>query len=685
MAHPKSTISTGVALVVVWLATWGAAAAWSAERAEVVTLEPETLAAGIPLALEWRYQPGDRAEWADPGLDDSEWPLVRPDLRDPEGIPGGWRGIGWFRRRLVLSRESGEAPLGLFIVQAGASEIFVDGRLTLRFGTVSSSPAEERSMVPQYVESIALEPGVEHVIAVRYSNATGNELPQGFRGFQLTLGELQALTAIGLRGIRQYTAMMFGSIGLFGAFTILHLLLFVFQPRIRENLFFVFFSGSIVAMQLFEVRMNSLSDLGQALVAYKWCLTFAVSMALSALLLGLNVFKQRIRWPFVLLALGAAGALLWLWTRPAWTDMLPVTVLLLLVLLETLRVAVAALLRREPGAWVIGFGLLVLALTILLSTLRTFGIVTVPWQALLVIGFGTLVLSFSVHLTRSVARTNRELALRFDEVEALTAESIEQERWKAQEETERRVLEAENRRKTGELEEARRLQLAMLPRQLPVVEGLDIAVHMSTANEVGGDYYDFSANGDGSCLLAVGDATGHGLHAGMIVAVAKSLFQTCGDEASLSTVLRQIGAGLGSIRQRLASMAMVLVRLSADKLQVASAGMPPLLIWRSDSGEIEEVLLPSTPLGTLERTHFDEREITLNDGDTALIMSDGLAEATNSEGDLLGYERAGSLFAESAYLQPQAVIDRLVARTQEFLGDRPLTDDMTLVVLKARS
>ncbi|MCP3962371.1 MAG: SpoIIE family protein phosphatase [bacterium] len=684
MAQPKNPISTAAVLALVWITTWGAAAA-RAERAEVVTLEPEELAAGVPLTLEWRYQPGDRAEWADPGLDDSEWPLVRPALRDPQRIPGGWQGIGWFRRRVVLAPEFGEAPLGLFIVQAGASEIFVDGRLAVRFGTVSSSPAQERSMVPQYVESIALEPGVEHVIAVRYSNAMGNALPQDFRGFELTLGELQALTAIGLRGIRQYTAMMSGSIGLFGAFTILHLLLFVFQPRALENLFFVFFSGSIVAMQLFEVRMNSLSDLDQALVAYKWCLTFAISMALSALLLGLRVFKQRIGWPFVLSAAVAAGAVLWLWTRPVWTDMLPVTIVLFLVLLETLRVGLVALLRREPEAWVIGFGLLVLTLTVLLGTMRTFGILAVPWQALLAVGFGTLALSFSVHLTRGVARTNRELALRLDEVEALTARSIEQERWKAQEETERRVLEAEDRRKTAELEEARRLQLAMLPRELPEVEGLDFAVHMSTANEVGGDYYDFSGNGDGSCLLAVGDATGHGLHAGMIVAVAKSLFQTCSDEASLSTVLRRIGAGLRSMRQRLASMAMVLVRLSTDKLQVASAGMPPLLIWRSDSGEIEELLLPSTPLGTIEHTHCDEREITLNAGDTALIMSDGLVEVTSSEGDLFGYQRAGILFAESAHLQPQAIIDRLVARTQEFMGDRPLTDDMTLVVLKARS
>ncbi len=685
MAYPKNPISTAVALVLVWLTTWGATAASARERAEVVTLEPGQLAAGVPLALEWRYQPGDRTEWADPGLDDSQWPLARPDLRDPQRIPGGWPGIGWFRRRVVISPELKEVSLGVFIVQAGASEVFVDGRLAVRFGTVSSSAADERSMVPQYVEPIALEPGVEHVIAVRYSNAQGNALPQDFRGFELTLGDLQALTAIGLRGIRLYTAMMAGSIGLFSAFTILHLLLFVFQPRARENLFFVLFSGSIVAMQLFEVRMNSLSDLGQALVAYKWCLTFAMSMTLSALLLGLRVFKQRIGWPFVVAAAGAAGALLWLWTRPAWTDMLPVTVVLLLVLLETMRVGVAALLRREPEAWVIGVGLLVLTLSILLSTLRTFGIVAMPWQALLAVGFGTLALSFSVHLSRGVARTNRELALRLDEVEALTARSIEQERWKAQEEAERRVLEAEDRRKTAELEEARRLQLAMLPQQFPDLEGLDVAVHMSTANEVGGDYYDFSANGDGSCLLAVGDATGHGLHAGMIVAVAKSLFQTCSDEASLSAVLQRIGAGLRSMRQRLASMAMVLVRLSAHQLRVASAGMPPLLVWRSDSGEIEEVLLPSTPLGTLEHTRCDEREITLTDGDAALIMSDGLVEVTSSEGDLFGYERAGRLFAESAHLEPQAIIDRLVARSQEFQGDRPLTDDMTLVVLKARS
>ena len=105
------------------------------------------------------------------------------------------------------------------------------------------------------------------------------------------------------------------------------------------------------------------------------------------------------------------------------------------------------------------------------------------------------------------------------------AEKIENQRKVVQEmEIERRVLEADNVRKTKELEEARALQLSMLPNELPVLPNLDIAVSMKTATEIGGDYYDFDLMPDGTLTVALGDATGHGTKAGMMVVIAKSRF-----------------------------------------------------------------------------------------------------------------------------------------------------------------
>jgi serine phosphatase RsbU (regulator of sigma subunit) len=301
------------------------------------------------------------------------------------------------------------------------------------------------------------------------------------------------------------------------------------------------------------------------------------------------------------------------------------------------------------------------------------------------VGVGALALSFSVYLTRRIANTNRELEARLREIDSLTAKAIEQERRVAREEADRRLLEADNRRKTAELEEARQLQLAMLPKQVPQLEGLRIAVHMSTANEVGGDYYDFQTNGNGSCTVVMGDATGHGLHAGMIVGVAKSLFQTCGQEPNLAGALSRIGEGLSSMHRRQASMAMLLARLEGRHVQLASAGMPPVLVWRQSSGVVEEVMLPSVPLATLADVSFEETEIDLREGDSVLLMTDGLAEVVNSNGDLLGYERASRFFSEVAGLEPDSAIERLLELAAEYKEGTPLQDDMTLMVLKVQA
>jgi serine phosphatase RsbU (regulator of sigma subunit) len=653
-----------------------------APRGEVVVLDEECLECSVALVKEWSYMPGDNPGWADPAFDDSAWPLVAPALSDLDEVPGGWSGIGWFRRRIKTTSGFGDHALGLRIRQAGASELFLDGKRVARFGTVSRVPEEEQPMIPQYVSSLHLQPEVEYVLAVRYSNVTGNVIPLDVRGFEIAVGEMQFLSGEGIRRVRGYAAFMGGGVGLFGAFALVDLLRFAFRPKEVDNLFFALFNGAVLAVMFTEIRMNALSDLADTLILYKLLASLTIVMVLAGLLLELRLFKRRIGPLFWALAVVGGGITAWTWRLPAFREFLPHAFFVLSVFLIMLWLAVAALIRREREAWVIGAGFLVLALVVFASELRGFGFIELPWMVLPIVGLGSLAASFSIYLTRRMAHTNQELEDRLSEVEQLTAKTIEQERWAVQEEAERRLLEADNERQTAELEEARELQLEMLPKELPRLGDFDFAVRMTTANEVGGDYYDFADNG-GGYTVAVGDATGHGLQAGMVVAVVKSLFQTASSEPRLSAVLRRIDAGLGTIHRRAASMAMVLVRLEERRLSVASAGMPPVLIWRRRSGELEEIMLPGAPLGTaLANGEHRERQVELEEGDAALIMTDGLVEATNPEGDALGYDQAGRLFADVAECEPEAIIDRLVTQVRLFLGGTPLGDDMTLLVLK---
>ena len=220
-----------------------------------------------------------------------------------------------------------------------------------------------------------------------------------------------------------------------------------------------------------------------------------------------------------------------------------------------------------------------------------------------------------------------------------------------------RLLEAENRRKGEELEQARAFQLSMLPRTLPDLPGLEIAVFMRTAAEVGGDYYDFHEHEDGSLTVAIGDATGHGAMAGTMVTAVKSLFSGSSDKAP-AQFLEDANRAVKTMNLRRMSMAFALARLSAPdaegarSLVIASAGMPPAVVHRHasggsalDSGDgLEEVVLHGLPLGAMRDASYSDTSLRLSAGDCVLFMSDGLPELANAEDQAYGYERVPSVF-----------------------------------------
>lgn len=248
-----------------------------------------------------------------------------------------------------------------------------------------------------------------------------------------------------------------------------------------------------------------------------------------------------------------------------------------------------------------------------------------------------------------------------------------------------KALEIQNERQTRELEEARELQLSMLPRVVPDHASVEIEAYMRTATEVGGDYYDFHVSKDGTLTVAIGDATDHGARAGTMVTAVKSLFNILVEEHDLELVMRSATNALKRMHLGKLYMAMALAKVSRGSMRIAGAGMPGALVFRRATGEVEEVSLSGMPLGSLVNYPYEVSEIKLEDGDTVLLMSDGFAERFNGEGEMFGYERAKKAFSEVAPLSAAEIIDRLVQESDRWAGNDALTDDMTFVVMKTKS
>ena len=208
---------------------------------------------------------------------------------------------------------------------------------------------------------------------------------------------------------------------------------------------------------------------------------------------------------------------------------------------------------------------------------------------------------------------------------------------------------------------------------------------METATEVGGDYYDATVWPDGSLVILMGDATGHGARAGSLVSLMKGMFVTLRPGEDLGRFLADASVAVRSMHLDRARLAMALLRLDGERLTFAAAGMPPALVVRARTGEVEELMTPAMPLGGLSR-RFPERETEMRPGDTVFLLSDGLFELPDRHGDPLGYERVRALVAETARDPDRgadAVVKELFDHARRWYGEGAYPDDITVVVLRS--
>jgi serine phosphatase RsbU (regulator of sigma subunit) len=249
--------------------------------------------------------------------------------------------------------------------------------------------------------------------------------------------------------------------------------------------------------------------------------------------------------------------------------------------------------------------------------------------------------------------------------------------------TAQRVLADDNARKTQELEEARLLQLSLLPKQLPQLPFVELAVQMRSATEVGGDYYDFGIGDDGALTIALGDATGHGLKAGILGATAKSYFHTLSKQTAPLEILQTLSAAFRNLGLPSVYMCLMLLRIHERQASIVGAGMPSFLVRPSDRGAIQRVEVAGTPLGARRDPSFSGTTLGFEPGTTLLLFSDGLPELVDADDRELGYEPIEERFAAIGDQPAGVIAASILALADEWRGERAAEDDLTVMVVKA--
>jgi serine phosphatase RsbU (regulator of sigma subunit) len=280
-------------------------------------------------------------------------------------------------------------------------------------------------------------------------------------------------------------------------------------------------------------------------------------------------------------------------------------------------------------------------------------------------------------LTTSFNGMTASLRNQIEEIVDLSAQA-------ASAEFERKLLEAENDRKTKELEGARQLQLSMLPKEMPDCAEVEVAATMETATEVGGDYYDFICGADGSLTVVVGDATGHGMNAGTVVAATKGLYHAMADEPDLTVILKKVSFALKKMNLPGLYMALGIARINGSRVELVGSGLPAALVYRAADASIAEYPLKGAPLGSFVNFPYKSVEFDLGKGDCVVILTDGFPELFSPDREMLGYERAAELLKTLGSGSAQDVIDGFEVEARDWSGGNRPDDDVTVVVLKAR-
>ena len=240
---------------------------------------------------------------------------------------------------------------------------------------------------------------------------------------------------------------------------------------------------------------------------------------------------------------------------------------------------------------------------------------------------------------------------------------------------------------TQELNEARKIQMSMLPQAVPNIPGFQLAAYSNPAVAVGGDFYDFIPLENKKLGLVIGDAVGHGIAAALLMTMTLTDFRSLAyRDTSAAAVLNGVNRRLAQSMRTLAFVTSIytVLDLTNNRLTCAMAGMQPWLI-KARSKECVPIEPPGVrfPLGASSKSTYQSCDVEMEKGDTLVFYTDGIPEAANEADELYSFERLENALVDSCDADAQELLEAVLADVRRFTGDQPQEDDVTMVVLKA--
>jgi serine phosphatase RsbU (regulator of sigma subunit) len=248
------------------------------------------------------------------------------------------------------------------------------------------------------------------------------------------------------------------------------------------------------------------------------------------------------------------------------------------------------------------------------------------------------------------------------------------------------LYESELRRVEQELELAHRIQVSLLPHEVPQIPGFSIAARSVSARQVGGDFYRYLSMPDGKFGVVVGDVSGKGVPSALYMAITITAMDTqIRQSTTPGHILRQLNSILyPRMRANRMNTGLLIAIFDPEhhSVQVANAGMIAPLI-RADN-DYEWVDVGGLPLGAISDSSYTSQTITMTPDTTVIMTSDGIIEAMNDQNEMFGFDRFYDAAQRVTPATPsQQILENLWTNVAGHIGDAEPHDDMTLVVIRA--
>lgn len=659
---------------------------WS-EKQGARSLTPENFKEENSVLLNdnWRYASGDSAVFASPGYDDSGWKVVNSYI-DMDTLR--WRNVGWFRIHLAVDSALFNKAFALYVEQRGASEIYLNGKIIYTSGTIGTQDSGYFAKQTRGWKKFTFGNAPVQTLAMRYANYEWEKHRQLGKApaFVIYLRNIDSAfkqTAESLKSFL-YPQLIFTTIPFI--LFIVHLFLFAFYPKQRQNLFYALCLLGFAAITYLNYQRGLSEDPGRIVLYTRLNAVSAMMAMFFGTLTSHSMLFQRLprRW-IVYLLLAAAISLLG-WFDPGGIVRHFIYGYVGLIIVDTVITGLTLKEKQKRSAKIISIGFYALLFFVGLQILTDYAIIEPPFTItqIFVYGMVCLALSMLLFLSYNIAEINTDLEKQLANVKLLSEKAIEQERLSNKLELDKRLVEAENARKTQELESARALQLSLLPEKPARFRFADIACHMQTAAEVGGDYYDFFEVTEDSITIAIGDATGHGLKAGNMVMAIKCLISALAASGAPDRVLSTANNAVKNMQLKNLMMCLALVKIERGRMVCSSAGMPPVLMYRAATQEVQPLLLKAMPLGAARDFPYARVETELQSGDVLLLASDGLYELFNPMRELFGQARVEDSLRRRGEKDANGILAGILDDARQWQAGALLADDLTAIVVKIK-